>query len=94
MDCFDRDTLLKVLVFGYEEIRAAADAVEEGLNASAPDAVCVQNSLSAQTPRIDVSKVWSPESVPSLVRKKKGTWRRCGAGTSKDWNSDVADVVI
>ena len=43
----------------------------------------VQSSFSAQPPGNDVSKIRSPESVSSLVRKLKGTRSRCGAGRSK-----------
>ena len=74
LDCFDKDTFLKVLVTSYKEIRAATDW--EGFDVSTPDAMWVHSSLPAQPPWIDESKVRAPVSVASLVKKLKGS-RSC-----------------
>ena len=84
VDFSDKDQNSKKLVKCYKEISAAAVVDQENSNNSAPDSMCVQISLPAQPPRIDVSKDRSPESVASLMKKLCITRSRLGAGTSKD----------
>ena len=63
MGCFDNGEILGELVTSYKETRTAAAACEECLDISPPDANCIQSSVHAQAPRIDVSKLRWPESV-------------------------------
>ena len=81
VDCFDEDTILKVLVSNYDKSRAGAAADEDGLSISANDAVFIQSSVTVQSPRIEVSKVRSLESVASasLVKNLKANGNRWGA---------------
>ena len=67
----------------YKAIRAVADAVGKRLDVSSPDALCIQSSVSAQPPRIDVRKLRSPQSGALLAKKLKSTRNRCTVGTSK-----------
>ena len=64
---------LKQVVISFKEICAGSTADGQGFDVSAPDAMCVHSSVPAQSPRIDVSKYRSPESVAFLVKKLKGT---------------------
>ena len=75
------------LITIYKESRAGNASNEECLDIYTPNAKCIQSSTPAQPPRIDVGKVGSPGFVASLLKKLRSTRSRCGAGTSKDWNS-------
>ena len=67
-----------------KESCAAAVADDEDFDVSAPDAMCVRSSVPSQPPRIDESKVQSPEAVASLVKKLKISRSHSGASSSKD----------
>ena len=75
---------MKGLVGSYKVICTAAVDDEEVLDVFAPDTMSFQSSVHAELPQIFMSKVRSLELIGSLVKKKKGTGNRCGAGTSKE----------
>ena len=84
MDFSDMNHILKELIMCYKKIRPVLRADDDSLDVSVPEVKCVQSSVSAQPPRIAVSKFRSPESVASLMRNLKVSRSCCGAGTSKD----------
>ena len=93
-DFSDREQTLKEITKCYREVSASSVVYGQSLDVSARDAMCNHASVPAQPPRMDMSKVRTPESFASLMKESRSTRYRCGAGTSQDQNFVVVDVLI
>ena len=66
-----------------KEIGVAAAVLTKHFRCFRPWCSCIQSSLHAQPPKIDVSKVKSAEFLFNLIKRLRGTLGPCDAGPSK-----------